>query len=62
MRFLKKTAMVLVVLVALLAICAYLLPRQVHVERSTVIDAPRATVFSGVTRCIELGSNSMWPT
>jgi hypothetical protein len=43
---LKKLVLAVVVLCVLLAGIGMLLPRQVHVERSIVIDAPRATVFS----------------
>jgi len=40
-----KIVVVIVVIVALLAGIGMLLPRQVHVERSIVIDAPAATVY-----------------
>jgi effector-binding domain-containing protein/carbon monoxide dehydrogenase subunit G len=43
---LKRLALAVVVLCVLLAVIGMLLPRQVHVERSIVIDAPRATVYS----------------
>jgi effector-binding domain-containing protein len=46
MRILKKIAVVLIVAALALVGVAYLLPRQVHVERSIVIGAPRATVFT----------------
>ncbi len=46
MVILKKLVLAVVVLVVLLAGIGMLLPRQVHVERSIVIDAPRATVFA----------------
>jgi effector-binding domain-containing protein/uncharacterized protein YndB with AHSA1/START domain len=46
MGMLKKVVLVLVSVVVLLAIVGLALPRQVHVERSTVIEAPRATVFA----------------
>lgn len=46
MRILKKIAVVLVIAVVVLVGAAYLLPRNVHVERSAVIDAPQATVFA----------------
>jgi effector-binding domain-containing protein len=46
MRILKKIAFVVAGLAALLAGVGFLLPRTVHVERSAVIAAPRATVFT----------------
>jgi effector-binding domain-containing protein/uncharacterized protein YndB with AHSA1/START domain len=46
MRFVKKAAIFLVVLVVLLAGIGMLLPRMRHVERSTTIGAPPATVFA----------------
>ena len=46
MSTLKKIVLALVGLVVLLAGIGLLLPRQVHVERSIVINAPRATVFA----------------
>lgn len=46
MRILKKLLLVIVVVVVALAGIGMLLPRQVHVERSAVINAPPATVFA----------------
>lgn len=46
MRILKSILLGLVIVVAILAIIALLLPRRVHVERSTVIEAPPSTVFT----------------
>jgi effector-binding domain-containing protein len=46
MRILKKIVLFVVVLVVLLAGIGMLLPRSVHVERSTSIGAPPATVFA----------------
>src|SRR5580765_1934475 len=43
---LKKIFLALAVLIVLLAAIGMLLPRNVHVERSIVIDAPAATVFA----------------
>lgn len=43
---LKKILIGLVALLGLLAVVGLLLPRQVHMERSTTIDASRATVFT----------------
>ena len=46
MRILKKLLLVIVVVVVALAGIGMFLPRNVHVERSTVINAPPATVFA----------------
>ena len=46
MRLLKKIGVAIVIAVVALVGVAYLLPRTVRVERSIVIDAPRATVFA----------------
>jgi effector-binding domain-containing protein/uncharacterized protein YndB with AHSA1/START domain len=46
MRLLKKLGVVIVIAALALVGVAYLLPRQVHVERSIVIAAPQATVFA----------------
>jgi len=46
MAVLKKAAIVLIGTIVLLAVVGLALPRQAHVERSTVIQAPRATVFA----------------
>lgn len=46
MRILKKIVVAVAVVVGLLAVCGFLLPRQVHVERSAVIEAPPSTVFA----------------
>jgi effector-binding domain-containing protein len=45
MKILKAFLLILVVLVVAVAGAGLLLPRSVHVERSTVIAAPRATLF-----------------
>jgi len=46
MRMLKRLLLALVVLIVLLAGIGLALPRQVHVERSTNIHAPAATIFA----------------
>jgi len=46
MRLLNRLLLALVVLIVLLAGIGLALPRQVHVERSTTIAAPAATVFA----------------
>jgi len=45
MRILKQVVIVVLLLVGLLAVIGLILPRQVHIERSAAIAAPRATVF-----------------
>ena len=47
-------------LLILLTLVAYLLPRTVHVERSTVIAAPRATVFTIVNSFTHFNKWSPW--
>ena len=47
-------------LLILLTLVAYLLPRNVHVERSTVIAAPRATVFTIVNSFTHFNKWSPW--
>ncbi len=46
MKILKKIALVLVIVVVVVVGAAYLLPRNVHVERSAVIEAPQAPAFA----------------
>jgi effector-binding domain-containing protein len=46
MAVVKKVLIAIVVIVAVLAVVSLFLPRQVHVERSASIAAPRATVFA----------------
>ena len=60
MSTLKKIVLALVGLVVLLAGIGLLLPRQVHVERSIVIDAPRATVFALVDGFKQFNKWSPW--
>lgn len=57
MRMVKKIALALVVIVVALAGIGLLLPRRPHVERSIVIAAPRATVFTLVNG---FGSFNKW--
>jgi effector-binding domain-containing protein len=47
-------------LLLLLVVAAYLLPRNVHVERSTTISAPRATVFTVVNSFKHFNKWSPW--
>jgi effector-binding domain-containing protein len=45
-RLLKPLLIILIVLLLLLAGIGWVLPRRVHIERSTSIEAPAATVFA----------------
>jgi len=47
-------------LLVVLVIAAYLLPRQVHVDRSITIDAPRATVFARINGFQTFNTWSPW--
>lgn len=60
MAILKKIALALVVLIVLLAAIGMLLPRNVHIERSIVIDAPAATVFALVDGYKQFNKWSPW--
>ncbi len=60
MAILKNIVIALVVLLGLLAGIGMLLPRQVHVERSIVIDAPRATIFALVDGYKQFNKWSPW--
>jgi len=60
MRILKLLFGSLVVLAVLLVAVAFALPRQVHVERSTAIAAPPATVYALVSGFRSFHSWSPW--
>ena len=60
MVVLKKVVIGLLVLVVLLVIVGFFLPRQVHVERSAVVDAPQATVFALVNGFRSFNKWSPW--
>jgi len=45
-KLLKRIGIILVALVVLGAVIGFLLPRRIHVERTTSIGAPRSTVFT----------------
>ena len=60
MGIFMKIIVALVVLVALLAGVGMLLPRQVHVERAIVIDAPAATIYALVDGFRQFNKWSPW--
>lgn len=60
MAVLKKVLIAIAVILAAAAAIAFLLPRQVHVERSVTIAAPRATVFSQVSGFKNFNKWSPW--
>jgi hypothetical protein len=60
MRVMKRVAAALVLAFLVLAVVAFLLPRQVHVERSVAISAPRATVFALVNGLRRFNDFSPW--
>ncbi len=60
MAVLKKIILALVVVIVLLAAIGMLLPRNVHVERAIVIDAPAATVFALVDGYKQFNKWSPW--
>jgi effector-binding domain-containing protein len=62
MLLLKKIAVSLVLGCVVLLLVAFLLPRRVHVERSAVISAPRATVFALVNGFKRFNDFSPWAT
>src|ERR1700741_2672311 len=60
MSILKKLAIGLGSLVVLFFAVAFLLPRTAHVERSAVIDAPPATVFTVLNGFRQFNQWSPW--
>jgi len=60
MRILRTLLVVLAVLAVLLVAVAFVLPRHVHVERSTTIAAPQATVYALVSGFRSFHSWSPW--
>ncbi len=60
MTTLKKILYVLVILLAVVIIAAYFLPRKVTVERSIEIDAPVSVVYQLVSQLQELNRWSPW--
>lgn len=59
MKTFKKTIIVFLAVLLLLGVAAYLLPEQVHIERSLQINAPARIVFSQVN---DLHCWSKWAT
>lgn len=57
---LKKVLIILAAVIGLLAITAYLLPREVAVERSIVIDAPPEVVYPLVANFSHFAKWSPW--
>jgi uncharacterized protein YndB with AHSA1/START domain len=57
---LKKILLGFVALVALLVAIAYVLPREVHVERSITIDAPPSAVYAKVSDFNKFNEWSPW--
>jgi effector-binding domain-containing protein len=60
MRILKRTAAAVLVVLVVAGGVAFLLPRQVHVERSIAIDAPRPTLFAIVNSVRSFNKWSPW--
>ena len=60
MRILKRVALLVLALVALLTEIGFLLPRHEHVERATVITAPPSTVFALVNSYRNFNKWSPW--
>lgn len=60
MLVLKKIVMGLLLLVVVLVVVGFFLPRKVHVERSIVVDAPQATVFALVNGFRSFNKWSPW--
>jgi len=57
---LKKFVIALLVLLAILLVVAFLLPRRVHVERSVTVGAPPSTVFTLVNSFKRFNEWSPW--
>lgn len=60
MKILKKVLLVLVVLIALIAVVGLLLPSEVTVERSTVINASPASVYEEIISLKRANKWSPW--
>lgn len=60
MRILKRVIIGLVTLVVLVVVIGFLLPRQVHIERSVVINAPQAQLFEALNSFKRFNEFSPW--
>ena len=60
MSWIRRALLWIGVLLVVLVIAAYMLPRQVHVDRSIAIDAPRAAVFAQINGFGTFNSWSPW--
>jgi carbon monoxide dehydrogenase subunit G len=60
MTVLKRVIIGLVTLIVLIVLIGFLLPRQVHVERSIVINAPQAQLFEALNSFKRFNEFSPW--
>ena len=60
MTALKRVIIGLVTLIVLLVVISFLLPRQVHLERSIVINAPQAQLFEALNSFKRFNEFSPW--
>lgn len=60
MRFLKRLLIALVAIAAVLVVVAYLLPREVTVERTVRINAPAAEIFPHINSLKAMAEWSPW--
>lgn len=60
MAVLKRVVVGLVTLIVLLLVIGFLLPRQVHIERSIVINAPQAELFEALNSFKRFNEFSAW--
>ena len=60
MTVLKRVIIGLVTLIVLIVVTGFLLPRQVHVERSIVINAPQAQLFEALNSFKRFNEFSPW--